>query len=128
MYSAASIGEDPEMPYEGSCHCGAVSFTVSGDVPTNAMSCNCSHCRRKGFLLSFVPADTFSLVTGEDALTDYFFNKHAIAHRFCATCGCQPFGLGKTPDGSEVAAINVRCVPAIDLDGLTIHKVDGASS
>ena len=115
------------MSYEGSCHCGAVSFTVSGDAPTEAISCNCSHCRRKGLLLSFVPADTVSL-EGEDALRDYFFNKHAIAHRFCATCGCQPFGFGKLPDGSEMAAINLRCVPSIDLDGLTIRNVDGASS
>ncbi len=54
------------MSYEGSCHCGAVAFRVDGDVPTEALSCNCSHCRRKGFLLSFVPVDTFSLVTGDE--------------------------------------------------------------
>lgn len=115
------------MSYEGSCHCGAVAFRVDGDVPTEAMSCNCSHCRRKGFLLSFVPVDTFSLVKGDEALTDYLFNKHAIAHRFCATCGCQSFGVGKGPDGTEMAAINLRCVPSIDLDSLTVQKVDGAS-
>ena len=115
------------MSYEGSCHCGAVAFRVDGDVPTEAMSCNCSHCRRKGFLLSFVPVDTFSLVKGDEALTDYLFNKHAIAHRFCATCGCQPFGVGKGPDGAEMAAVNLRCVPSIDLDSLTVQKVDGAS-
>ena len=44
------------MPYTGSCHCGAVTFTVAADAPTEAMSCNCSHCSRKGFLLTFVPA------------------------------------------------------------------------
>src|SRR3546814_8047518 len=41
------------MAYQGSCHCGAVSYTVEGDIPDTAMSCNCSHCRRKGFLLTF---------------------------------------------------------------------------
>jgi hypothetical protein len=30
-------------------------------------------------------------------------------------CGCQAFGLGSAPDGSEVAAINVRCLEDIDL-------------
>ncbi len=44
------------MSYTGTCHCGAVSFTVNADAPTSAVSCNCSHCRRKGFLLTFVPA------------------------------------------------------------------------
>ena len=115
------------MAFEGSCHCGAVTFEVDADAPATAMSCNCSHCRRKGFLLAFLPADVFTLKSGEDALTDYYFNKHAILHRFCATCGAQPFAEGKGPDGAEVRAINLRCVPEIDLDALTIQKVDGAS-
>jgi len=115
------------MAYEGSCHCGAVAFSVSDEPPTEAISCNCSHCRRKGFLFSFIPADCFSLTKGKEALTDYHFNRHAIAHRFCATCGCQPFGRGKGPDGQETVAVNLRCVPSIDLDGLKIQQVDGAS-
>jgi len=115
------------MTYEGSCHCGAVTFTVEGDAPAKAMSCNCSHCRRKAFLLTFTPADTFTLTAGEDALTDYFFHDHKIAHRFCKTCGCQVHGEGKGPDGTPIIALNLRCVPAIDLDKLEIEKVDGAS-
>src|SRR3546814_5806215 len=78
------------MAFDGSCHCGAVTFTVDADAPETALSCNCSHCRRKGFLLAFLPADVFTLTSGEDALTDYHFNQHAITHRFCATCGAQP--------------------------------------
>lgn len=116
-----------DMAYEGSCHCGAVAFEVSTEIPTTAISCNCSHCRRKGFLFSFVPYDDFSVIRGEDLLTDYYFNKHAICHRFCAICGCQPFGRGKGPDGRQMAAINLRCVPSVDLDALAIQKVDGAS-
>lgn len=115
------------MPYTGSCHCGAVTFTVSTDAPTEAMSCNCSHCRRKGFLLTFVPADQFTLDSGADRLTDYQFYKHRITHQFCNLCGAQPFAQGKGPDGSTMQAINLRCVPSVDLDALTINKVDGAS-
>ena len=115
------------MAFEGSCHCGAVAFSVDADPPAEAMSCNCSHCQRKGFLLAFLPADTFTLTKGEDALTDYLFNKHNIRHRFCATCGTEAFAEGKGPGGSEVRAINLRCVPSIELDSLTINKVDGAN-
>ncbi len=115
------------MAYDGSCHCGAVTFTVEGDAPGEAMSCNCSHCRRKGFLLTFVPAAQFTLTAGEDALTGYEFYKHKIRHRFCATCGTQAFAEGAMPDGSPVRAVNLRCVPSVDLDALTITKVDGAS-
>lgn len=115
------------MAFEGSCHCGAVEFSVDADPPAEAMSCNCSHCQRKGFLLAFLPADTFTLTKGEDVLTDYLFNKHNIRHRFCATCGTEAFAEGKGPGGFEVRAINLRCVPSIELDSLTINKVDGAS-
>lgn len=114
------------MGYSGSCHCGAVRFTVDADLPTSAMSCNCSHCRRKGFLLSFVPAAQVT-VAGEAAQTEYRFNKKHLRHLFCATCGCQCYAEGKGPDGAETRAVNLRCVPDCDLDALEIQKVDGAS-
>lgn len=115
------------MALEGSCHCGAVAFTVDADPPNEAMSCNCSHCRRKGFLLAFFPADTFTLTKGEDSLRSYWFNRHSIEHMFCTTCGTEPFAKGKGPGGSDVRAVNLRCVPEIDLDALELQKVDGAS-
>jgi hypothetical protein len=116
------------MAYEGSCHCGAVAFTVEGEVPAAAMSCNCSHCRRKGFLLAFVPRGDLTLAAGADeALTEYRFYRHVLAHQFCATCGAQPFAFGQGPDGSEMAAVNLRCVPSVDLDTLSIEQIDGAS-
>ena len=114
------------MPYTGSCHCGTVTFSVDADPPTEAMSCNCSHCSRKAFVLTFVPADQFTLESGADSLRDYAFYKHAITHQFCKTCGMEAFALGKSPQG-DMRAINLRCVPQIDIDSLAIQKVDGAS-
>src|SRR3546814_16898783 len=78
------------------------------------MSCNCSHCRRKGFLLTFVTIDQFRLESGADKLASYKFNKHNIDHQFCADCGCQGFSAGHGPDGSKMAAVNLRCVPEAD--------------
>lgn len=114
------------MAFEGSCHCGAVTFVVDAEPPAQAMSCNCTHCRRKGFLLAFVPAAQFRLTSGEDVLRGYTFNTHKIEHRFCGTCGTQAFSYGVAPDGSAVRAVNLRCVPSIDLDALEIHKINGA--
>ena len=115
------------MAYSGSCHCGELTFTVGADLPGEAISCNCSHCRRKGFLLSFVPRDALSIESGRDNLIEYRFATHKIAHQFCRTCGCQAFGQGVGPGGKEIAAINLRCVPDADLDSLTIEQHDGAS-
>jgi hypothetical protein len=115
------------MSFEGGCHCGAVTFSVDADIPTKAVSCNCSICRQKGLLLAFFPVDKFTLTSGEDALTTYEFNAHKIAHRFCMVCGCQPFAAGKNPDGSEMRSVNLRSVPAANLEGLEIQHYDGAS-
>jgi hypothetical protein len=115
------------MAFEGSCHCGAVTYTVEGDIPDTAMSCNCSHCRRKGFLLAFVPLDAFRLESGAEKLNSYQFYRHNIDHQFCIDCGCQGFAVGTGPSGEKMAAVNLRCVADADLDALNIQKVDGAS-
>jgi len=115
------------MSFQGSCHCGTVAFTVDAEPPRAAISCNCSHCRRKGFLLAFFPADKFNLDSGTDSLREYKFNTHKIRHLFCEKCGTEPFAYGANPDGSPVRAVNLRCVPAVDLDALELQKYDGAS-
>ncbi|WP_207484136.1 GFA family protein [Arenibaculum pallidiluteum] len=115
------------MSFEGSCHCGAVTFTVEADLPGGAISCNCSHCRRKGFLLAFFPASAVIVNSGEDALLSYRFNTHRLNHRFCQTCGVQPFAEGNAPDGSSTRAVNLRCVPAVDLARLQVQEFDGAA-
>ncbi|MEQ1712447.1 MAG: GFA family protein [Hyphomicrobium sp.] len=111
--------------HTGSCHCGAVRYEVTADVD-KSISCNCSICRRTGMILTFVPASQFTLVSGTDGLSDYQFGKKAIHHLFCKTCGVRSFGRGTGPDGSEMVAINVRCLDGIDPDALTPHKFDGA--
>src|SRR3546814_15761057 len=76
----------------------------------------------KGLLLGFFPKDSFTLLTGEDALRSYTFNTHKIDHQFCQTCGTQPFAYGVGPDGSEIRAINLRCVPSLELANLAIRS------
>lgn len=110
----------------GSCHCGAVRFDVEGEVD-QVIECNCSHCSRKGFLLWFVPRQALTLRSGADRLSTYTFNKHAIQHQFCPVCGVQAFGLGSQPDGTPMAAINIRCLDDIDLDAVPRIAVDGRS-
>lgn len=110
--------------HSGSCHCGAVQFTAEGEVE-QAIECNCSHCNRKGFLLWFVPRESFAVTAGADKLSTYTFNKHAIQHQFCSVCGCQPFGLGSAPDGVPMAAINIRCLEDIELADVKRVPVNG---
>jgi hypothetical protein len=112
--------------YEGSCHCGNVRYRVASDLGF-VISCNCSICRRKGTLLTFVTPDKFELVSGEGAQTDYQFNTMNIHHLFCSTCGIGSFGRGTGPDGKPMVSINVRCLDGVDLDALSATPFDGAS-
>jgi len=110
--------------YKGSCHCGRVAFEVEGDLQ-QAIECNCSHCSRKGYLLTFVPRASLNVLRGEENLSTYTFNTHTIRHRFCAICGCAPFGEGSKPTGEATAAINIRCLEDVDPSQLKIIPVDG---
>ena len=85
-------------------------------------------CRRKGSLLWFEPKTQFQLTTPDEAAGTYLFNKHAIRHRFCPTCGIHPYAEAVHPTtGVPTAAINIRCLEGIDLDQVKVVHVDGRS-
>jgi hypothetical protein len=114
------------MKYKGSCHCGKIAFEAEGEI-NKAIACNCSICSRKGSLLWFVPRDQLRVLTPEEDIGTYTFNKHAIKHRFCRTCGIHPYGEGADPKGNRMAGINIRCLEEIDLDGVPVEHFDGRS-
>ena len=116
----------PMHTYTGGCHCGNVRYEVQAEL-AQVISCNCSLCSKRGYVLAFVPATQFTLVSGEGSLTDYQFNKKIIHHLFCATCGVGSFARGIGPDGVETIAINVRCLDDVDISALTITPYDGKS-
>lgn len=112
--------------YTGGCHCGAVRFRATTALG-QAASCNCSICQKTGTLLVFVPGESFQLLSGEDVLADYQFGKRRIHHLFCSRCGVRSFARGAMPDGSPVAAVNVRCLDDVDLAAVAVKPFDGRS-
>ncbi|MBE9538628.1 MAG: GFA family protein [Proteobacteria bacterium] len=96
------------MLYEGSCHCGLVSFSVEAPSSVEVERCNCSVCSKSGFLHLIVPKSHFHLLTGKEALTEYTFNTGVAKHYFCKHCGIKPFYIPRSnPDGMDV---NVNCL------------------
>ena len=115
------------MLHAGSCHCGKIAFQVEGDID-QVVDCNCSLCRRRGGLLWFGPREALVLQTPASDVSTYTFNKHHIQHHFCATCGIAPYGEADDPrTGARMLALNVRCLPALDLAALKVSAYDGAS-
>lgn len=78
-----------------------------------------------GWIMTFVPASAFKLVSGEDNLTDYQFNKMVIHHLFCKTCGIRSFGRGKDKEGNDTVAVNVRCLDDVDVSTLQPQLFNG---
>lgn len=112
--------------YQGKCHCGRVAFEVETELGI-IIECNCSHCAVKSLLLTFVPVHQFRLLSGENDLTEYRFNKHVIEHLFCRYCGVEAFGKGKDEKGADTVAINVRTLLGVDISSLTRMPFDGKS-
>jgi hypothetical protein len=108
---------------DGGCHCGAIRYRAAIDLAEPVITCNCSICQSKGLLLTFVPPDGLELVRGPEDLSEYRFNTHKIAHRFCRTCGVEVFGEVQ----GQGVAINVRTLDAVDLASLKLQPFDGAS-
>lgn len=96
------------MIYQGSCHCGAVTFEVEAPEQVEVEDCNCSICAKSGFLHLIVPKGNFRLLSGTDTLQTYTFNTGVAKHTFCRICGIKPFYIPRSnPDGVDV---NLRCL------------------
>ncbi len=110
------------MIYQGRCHCGAVEFEVDAPERLEADRCNCSICKKSGFLHLIVAKSKFRLVNGEADLTTYTFNTHVAQHYFCRICGVKPFYIPRSnPDGIDV---NVNCIDT-PIEALDIIEFDG---
>ncbi|QYZ68745.1 GFA family protein [Neotabrizicola shimadae] len=79
------------MPHSGSCLCGAVRFTVEGDLPPPD-GCHCVNCRKQTghYLVSTdVPKAALS-VTGADHV-GWFQSSEKVRRGFCTRCGSTLF-------------------------------------
>ncbi|HYZ26227.1 MAG TPA: GFA family protein [Geminicoccaceae bacterium] len=85
--------------------------------------CNCSICRKAGYLALIVPRERFRLISGEEGLTTYRFNTGVARHPFCSRCGIKSFYVPRShPDGISV---NVRCLDPGTVTRMTIKPFDG---
>ncbi|MEL7046366.1 MAG: GFA family protein [Pseudomonadota bacterium] len=108
--------------YAGCCHCRAVTFSVRAPNTVELERCNCSICRKSGYLHMIVPKSRFRVLSGEDRLACYQFNTGVAKHYFCNTCGVKPFYVPRSnPDGID---INFNCLDSRPED-VTVVEFDG---
>jgi len=113
------------VTHEGGCHCGRVRFAVDAPADIDVTECNCSICRRVGYLHLVVPRSRFRLVAGAESLTSYRFNTGVAEHLFCAICGVKSFYVPRShPEGYSV---NARCLDPGTVRECRVRTFDGAN-
>jgi len=91
------------VTHQGSCLCGAVTFTVTGALP-RPDACHCTQCRKQSghYWASTNVKSNALTISGEDNLTWYQSSKKA-RRGFCKTCGSFLFWDANTVDEIAVA-------------------------
>lgn len=122
----------PSQAYEAGCHCGYVKFSVTLSPPlpeTKPLNCDCSACRRFGYLLVYPARDKVQWHgDSEFRVARYRFNTKQKDQMFCPRCGASlgiDFRDANKPkfDGF---GISVRTFNGIDLDSLEYKKFNGS--
>lgn len=111
--------------YQGSCHCGAIKFSYSGEKIEKGLRCTCSICARKGALMSteVIPIANLDIDAQEGTLGLYQFGAKTAKHFFCKTCGIYPFHETARAPGHY--RVNLGCIDAIDTFQLEADVFDG---
>ncbi|MGF1474171.1 MAG: GFA family protein [Geminicoccaceae bacterium] len=112
---------------KGSCHCGALGWTLVGD-PGSITACNCTLCRRYGALWAYDYEDERITISGPSAVyTRAGEANPALEFLFCPSCACVLCwrGLRLDEDGRRRIAVNVRLAPPEAVADLAIDHFDG---
>lgn len=95
------------------CHCEAVEAEIN--VPDNLekiVRCNCSICKRKGAMMSYVKNKDFKIIKGKDKIKLYQFNTKVAKHYFCSNCGIYTHSHPRRDP--TLTGFNLGCVDEID--------------
>ncbi len=100
-------------------------YEVRAPARITVQDCNCSICRKSGYLHLIVEKADFRLTQGADSLTTYRFNTGRAQHLFCKVCGMKSFYVPRShPDGYSV---NARCLDPGTVKAMKVRKFDGAN-
>ena len=106
----------------GSCHCGAVRFTVDAPI-VELTTCDCSLCLKRNALMAKVPDATLTIVQGHEALTLYEWNTHRAKHFFCSRCGVYTFHRKRA--APDHFGVNVFCLEGFDPASVPLRATEG---
>ena len=96
------------------CHCGEVDLEIkeSEGALNKFLRCNCTLCKKKGYIMTFAPITDIKIVKGEDKLKLYQYHTKVAEHYFCSECGI--YTHHKMRSIPDTFGLNVGCIDDID--------------
>lgn len=77
--------------HKGSCLCGAVRFTVEGDLPPPT-ACHCTQCRKfTGHHEAGTDVPRSALTMENDETLTWYHSSEKVRRGFCSVCGSSLF-------------------------------------
>ena len=97
-----------------SCHCGEVQGEIQ--LPKEGLKtkrrCNCTLCKRKGTVMTFVEVKDLQIKSGSEQLTKYQYHTKVAEHYFCKICGIYTHHNPRI--NPAMTGFNVGCIDEIN--------------
>ena len=88
--------------FTGSCHCGEISYTFSGE-PLRQVNCHCKNCQKTSggpYLANIFVSEDNLLIKGAPMEYQHLADSgNQMTKKFCGNCGAQMFSLGSGRPG-----------------------------
>ena len=87
------------------CHCGEVELEIkeSEGALNKFLRCNCTLCKKKGYIMTFAPITDVKITKGEDKLKLYQYHTKVAEHYFCSECGIYTCLLYTSPSPRDIS-------------------------
>ena len=76
------------------------------------MRCNCSICKRKGYIIGIFGENDFKIVQGKEFLVLYQYHTKKAEHYFCSICGIHTHNRPRI--NPKLFGVNIACIEEID--------------
>ncbi|MBL8975738.1 MAG: GFA family protein [Myxococcales bacterium] len=114
--------------HTGSCHCGAVRFTVEVDA-SHATRCNCSVCMKIAGTTAIVRPAAFTLHSDPAALAEYVCLSGVGRRYFCPRCGVHCFARGHLEQlGGDYVSVAINTLDDVDMCDVQVVHWDGRNN
>ncbi|RFU80578.1 glutathione-dependent formaldehyde-activating enzyme [Trichoderma arundinaceum] len=120
--------EAETITYRGNCHCGDFVFETKLPEIKSAFHCDCSICKKKGYLWFFPGKDNVNIIKGKlEDLTTYEFGPKKLKHLFCPKCSTAVAGSSEFEQDDLQLALNAHAVQGLACWDLERTPYDGVS-